>query len=508
MSGAIVDLSRERSPGTVTADVCVIGSGCAGATAAWVLAEAGRDVVVLEEGGDFTGTALTQRDGEMYDQLYMERGGRATEDLAVSVLQARVLGGGGVINASDVVPAPDGVLRHWVRRHGLTDLSPEALAPYRERALEDLSATEICEYQLNEANKRLREGTRALGWQGAPMMHNREGCMGLGTCLIGCPINAKRNPRFVAVPGALEAGARFFLRVRAARIEGANGEVKTVVARTLDERGYRECGDLRVRAKVVIVAANAVATPHLLLRSGIGNEHVGRHLTLQPQLPVVAEFEAEIEAFRGIPQSYAVTEFEVEDHPEHGLWGFRIEGIMGTPGIVSTLLPFVGRDAMEAMRAYRRMAGALLLVPDAASGTVTDGPGGRPLVAYAHRDDHKERLRAAARAAARIYLAAGATRVIVPTTPAVIVRSERDLGAIDAVSFAPATAPLISAHQQGSVRMAPSAAQGAADPEGRVYGARDVYVLDSSLFPTSASSHIMTPILTVSRYLAEKIAHT
>ncbi len=189
------------------------------------------------------------------------------------------------------------------------------------------------------------------------------------------------------------------------------------------------------------VAANAVASPHLLVRSGIGNEHVGRHLTLQPQLPVVAEFDDEIEAFRGIPQSYAVTEFEVEDHPEHGLWGYRIEGIMGTPGIVSTLLPFIGRDGMDAMRAYRRMAGSLLLVPDAASGTVTAGPGDRPLVTYGQRDDHRARLRAAARATARIYLAAGATRVIVPTTPPVIVRSERDLDAIDAIPFAPATAP-------------------------------------------------------------------
>ena len=43
-----------------------------------------------------------------------------------------------------------------------------------------------------------------------------------------------------------------------------------------------------------------------------------------------------IDAFRGIPQSYAMTEFETCD-AERGLGGFRIEGIMGTPGIVASI---------------------------------------------------------------------------------------------------------------------------------------------------------------------------
>ena len=73
------------------------------------------------EGGDFTGRQLNQRDA-MYDQLYMDRGGRATEDLSITVLQGRVLGGGGVINLGDVVPVTDGVLNVWRERFGLASL--------------------------------------------------------------------------------------------------------------------------------------------------------------------------------------------------------------------------------------------------------------------------------------------------------------------------------------------------------------------------------------------------
>lgn len=503
MSGSILDLSRHAARER-DVDVCVIGSGCGGATAAWVLAEAGREVLVLEEGGDRTGGELDQRDRTMYDQLYMDRGGRSTDDLAISVLQGRTLGGGGVINASDVVPIPDGVLAHWRARFGLSDLTERVMAPYRERALADLSASRIRDEQLNEANLLLRRGAEALGLRGEVMMHNRVGCAGFGTCLIGCPLNAKQSPRFVAVPAAIAAGADVWLRARAVRIE--DGEVKRVAIRALDPRGYSERGEVAVRARTVILAANAIGSAQLLLRSGLGNAHVGRHLMLQPQLPIVARFDHEVRAFRGIPQAYAVTEHERDDHPEHGLWGFRIEAIMGTPGIVASMMPFVGRDNAALMRHYDRIAAALLLVPDAPSGRVELYDDGRPKIAYTHRAEHLERVREAVRVAARIYLAAGARDVLVPTASPLWIRSERDLARVRALDLRPACAPFISAHQQGTLRMAPSERDGAIDPDGLVWGTRGIYALDSSGFPSSASSHTMAPILTMARYQADKLA--
>ncbi|GMV18131.1 MAG: GMC family oxidoreductase [Polyangiaceae bacterium] len=507
MSGSIRDLSKEPPPAGLTCEVLVIGSGPGGATAARVLAEAGREVVVLEEGGDRTGTDLTQRDGAMYDQLYMDRGGRVTEDLSVSVLQGRALGGGGVINVSDVVPIPDGVLRHWQKKHGLSDFSPETLAPFKAKALEDLSANRIPEAALNEANRRLRAGAEKLGKRGEVMLHNRVGCAGLGTCLLGCPLNAKRNPRFVSIPKAMDKGARFFLRARALRIHDFRSEVKRISVATLDEHGYHTKGNFDIRARVVIVAANAIGSAELLLRSEIGTQHVGKHLTLQPQLPITALFDERIRAFDGIPQAYAVTEFEKDDDPEHGLWGFRIEAVMGTPGNVASLLPLVGRAGKELMANYDRIAASLLLVPDGPSGTVRLGASaGHPIVFYRQAENHKARLREAIKEAARIYFAAGARRVLVPTIPPLLFDSEADIGKADSLPFAPATAPLISAHQQGSVRFAGSPDQGGADPDGQVFGTRGVYVFDSSGFPSSASSHTMTPILTVAHYLSAKLA--
>lgn len=504
MPGAILDCSQQPV-GDLLTDVVIVGSGPAGATAAWDLARAGREVVVLEEGGDFTGLKLTQRDGRMYDQLYMERGGRMTADMGVTVLSGRVLGGGGVINASDVVPASDGVWRNWAGRRGLADYAPEKMAPYARRALADLHANTPRDEQINRNNRLLRDGARALGLRGEIMQHNREGCAGLGTCMIGCPVNAKRNPRFVAIPAAIEAGARFLTRARAVRIEDAGQELKTVVARKLDADGYREGEELRVRARKVIVAGSAIASPQLLLRSGIGNEHVGRHLSLQPQLPVVAYFRDDVEFFKGIPQLFAITEHEDLDHAEHGWWGFRVETIAATPGLTAALLPLFGVAGKAIMTRYAQAAAALCLTPDEPVGRIEVERSGRLRIHYPLGDEQGARLRAAAKVAARAYLAAGAEEVLVPTVPAARVRSEADLAQIDALSLRPASAPLVSAHQQGGCRMAPSPKDGAADPDGQVYGTRGVHVFDSALFPTSASSHTMTPIITVAHRLADRL---
>jgi len=501
----IITLAGEASPKDYSVEICIVGSGCGGATAARVLAEAGHEVLVLEEGGDYTGEDLTQRDARMYDQLYMDRAGRMTEDMSITILQGRVLGGGGVINACDVVPMPMGVLEHWRRKYKLEDLTEAAIAPHQQRAMEDLSASVIPRQQVNRANRFLEQGATKLGYKGEVMMHNRVGCAGLGTCLVGCPLNAKRNPRFVAIPAALDAGARFLTRVRAVRIEDAEKELKQVRVRCLDSQGYHEGAEFTVKAKVVIVAANAIATPQLLMRSGIGNEHLGRHMSLQPQLPFVAQYKGAVNAFQGIPQSYAVTHFEEEANAEHGLWGFRIEGIMGTPGIVSTMSPHTGAALKEYMSKYAHLASSLLLVPDDPSGALKLSPSGRPIVQYEHLDNHKARLRQAVKEAARVYLASGAEMVGAPTLPLLEIRSEADLAKADEISFAPASAPLISAHQQGGVRMASSPSDGACDLDAQVYGTRGVYVFDSSWFPSSASSHTMTPIIAMSYYLSARL---
>jgi choline dehydrogenase-like flavoprotein len=222
-------------------------------------------------------------------------------------------------------------------------------------------------------------------------------------------------------------------------------------------------------------------------------------------LPVVALFKEEVRFFRGIPQSWAVTEFERFDDDEHGWWGFRLESIAGTPGIVSTLLPVAGAAGKALMSRYAHLGAVLCLLPDDPTGRIEVERNGRVRIHHGMDGELFGRARQAAKAAARAFLAAGATEVMVPSVPSVVVRSEAELANIDAMDFAPATVPFISAHQQGGIRFAPSERDGAAAPDGQVYGTRGVYAFDSAGYPSSSSSHTMAPIITTSRMLATQL---
>jgi choline dehydrogenase-like flavoprotein len=469
-----------------------------------MLAEAGCEVVVLEEGGDYLGEALTRRDS-LYDALYQDGAARTTADRSISVLQGRVLGGGTVINASDVVPIHEQTLHHWVKRFGLGDFAPDKLAPYQALASQDLRANPIDPRLASRGNHVLEQGSRKLGLEGEHMLHNRVGCIGLGKCMVGCAINAKQNVRLVSLPVALQHGCRVFTRARAVRIDDAPFELKRVRVRTLDATGHHARSNFTISARVVIVAANAINSALLLQQSGLGNEHVGRHLTLQPQLFVHAVFPEPLHSYRGIPQSYAITHHE-EHSDEHGLWGFRVEGLFATPGAHATTLGRAGALGQELMASYDRMATVLCLIPDLPSGRVTPGLFGGPNIDYTPRPDVHARMKAAAKVAARSYLAAGAQKVVVPVGRPLEVRSEADLARVDALQFRPADAPIISAHQQGTVRFAGSARDGGANPEGEVYGTRGVYVFDSSGYPSTSSSHTMHPIISTARMLSAQLA--
>jgi choline dehydrogenase-like flavoprotein len=62
---------------------------------------------------------------------------------------------------------------------------------------------------------------------------------------------------------------------------------------------------------------------------------------------------------------------------------------------------------------------------------------------------------------------------------------------------------LFSAHQMGSCRMSSSPKQGAVDPRGRMYGVKNVYVSDGSVFPTASGVNPMITIYSVAYSIAQ-----
>lgn len=70
----------------------------------------------------------------------------------------------------------------------------------------------------------------------------------------------------------------------------------------------------------------------------------------------------------------------------------------------------------------------------------------------------------------------------------------------------PPLTPFGSAHQMGTCRMSSSAAGGVVDPTGRAWEAEDLYVADSSVFPSASGVNPMITNMAIADYIARGIA--
>ena len=107
--GRIYVSDEIRGGEEVACDVCVVGSGAGGSVLAHELVSRGLRVVMLEEGGHHTRREFDLKESTAYPNLYQELGNRTTDDLAITILQGRSVGGGTTVNWwSAVMPSQPG----------------------------------------------------------------------------------------------------------------------------------------------------------------------------------------------------------------------------------------------------------------------------------------------------------------------------------------------------------------------------------------------------------------
>ncbi len=338
------------------ADVLIVGSGASGSVTAARFAEAGFDVVCLEQ-GDWAHTADYMSATPEAELAWVQRWSpdpntrRNLADYpltgAADIRPVMYNGvGGGMVQwaamwqpmlASDFrVQSLDGVADDW-------PISWADLAAGYERVAHDLSVSglagdpalpEVASYPnppvpIGKVGMAAARGMDRMGWHwwpGANAIASRrhgalQACQRRGTCMMGCPENAKATPSLTHWPRALAAGARLVTGARAAEIP-LDGQGRAVGAVYLDRDGVAHLQ----RAGVVILAANAVGTARLLLLStsscfpdGLANSSglVGRRLMQHPYSTVTAVCDEFLDSWQG-PWGQNIYSLEfTETHPDH-----------------------------------------------------------------------------------------------------------------------------------------------------------------------------------------------
>lgn len=504
--------SVEITPLSVTgdvrldADVCVIGSGAGGSVAAAVLAGRGRDVLILERGGFYSGGDYTGDEYEMLQRLSVGKGLFATADNSFGLLAASCLGGSTVVNWCTSLRPPPEVLAEWERDHGIDGLTG---AQFREllQAVEDRLNVNTLESRHNLNNQVLVEGASALGYRVETIPRNVRGCTDCGPCTYGCARGAKQDALVTYVHDACQAGARVLTRCLAERLVVRGGEVVAVEAAVLEPATGRR-HQVEIRCRSVVLAGGAVFSPALLLRSGLGNSMVGQGLRLHPVTACLGAYPHPIEAWNGSPQTAVCTEF-ANAAGTHGFW---IEAAPFHPGLAAMAVPWTsGRGHKDLMAHVAHVAALIVLVRDHGSGRVRLTRAGDPVVTY-RLDPRDEALMLRGMSEiGKIHLAAGARELHSLHTRGIRVRRDepdaprRFADALRREGIRPNALALFSAHLMGSVPMGADSRRAAVDPSGRLYGVRNLYVADGSLFPSAPAVNPMITIMAMAMRVAGRL---
>jgi choline dehydrogenase-like flavoprotein len=321
------------------ADVLIIGAGAAGGVVGRRLAEAGMDVLCLEQGEwpDRDSYPGPKPDWELQAMKQWSadpnvRAGRADYPIDVSAsdivpLMYSGVGGSTVLYAGDwprLTPSDfrvrslDGVADDW-------PLSYEDLEPYYDRIARQVGVAGFAGDPAYPAGADLPLPPLPLGrgvidvvrahdrlgwhWWPAPSAilsaphEGRHACAQWGTCMQGCPEGAKWSSDVGAWPQAIARGARVLTGARATRLLlGGDGLVTGAEYVNADARIER------AEADVVVLAANAIGTARLLLLSaggsfpdGLANTSglVGRRLMMHPFAVATGVFPEPLETWRG-----------------------------------------------------------------------------------------------------------------------------------------------------------------------------------------------------------------
>lgn len=520
-------------------DVLIVGSGFGGCITAYRLAElyraAGADpkaVHVLERGRRFKHTDFRQsmHISHLSDVYQLIQGQGA------QIVVANGVGGGSNLYLAASLRAPRETFERRDRRPGdgperrmwPQPISRRSLDPYYARAERALRVRPTPWDYVSMSGGLWAATLDAAGHtcDRVPLAISHERCVNAKWCHTGCVFGAKNTltTNYLAAAERMGVTVRPNLQVESVRQSSARPYRYVVTASAMDNEGEapsrQPAGSVEIECKVLVLAAGAMGSPVILMRSRQAgalpslSEHVGRHLGVNGDHVAAIEYDPErVRRVLGLPRYADFHRGRPITTMTYDFWvGRRANRFDGTRFtlqeiFLSSLTNFLyddGREpagdpswwGLQKKQAIARWASRielLAMVEDTHDGSFHSvppqgdavrpnaGPVAVGTFAY-NLSDQSIRVREAAdRAMARIA-------------------SHRGLGRFMKLTE---TQGSYASHPLGGCRMATGPDLGVTDDRGAVFGHEGLYCVDSSIIPTSLGVNPSLTIAAVSERCAE-----
>ncbi|NNJ72308.1 MAG: GMC family oxidoreductase, partial [Enterobacterales bacterium] len=269
--------------------------------------------------------------------------------------------------------------------------------------------------------------------------------------------------------------------------------VQDVEVQALDQHGRPAKQSLiNITARHVILAAGAIGSPAVLLRSQAIDPHkqIGKRTFLHPVVGTAAIMSQIIDGFQGAPQSI---------YSDHFLWRDGIAGDLGYklevpplhPSLTSSIVPGFGKSHRSVMKKYRHLQSIIALLrdgfhPEDVGGEVALDSNNLPVLDYPLREHFWDAALHSLEMMASIQFAAGA-KVVIPVhqrgTPS---RSMSDFKKqIAELPLRASQMGIFSAHVMGGCAMGADPESSVVRADGRAHHLENLSIMDGSVLPTS-----------------------
>ena len=500
-------------------DVCVVGSGAGGAVVAARLAEAGKRVLIVEQGRWISPRDLPTRDDRALQQLFRHGGVspalpgevQAIIDICrnqiatINLLQASVVGGGPYVNNAILLEMAESTWQLW-RRDFDFPIDWQPLEQRMALVAHDLGRTPPGA-AAGARSDLFRRGAAQLGRAAADLPLAIWNCLGCGGCNVGCRFGRKTGGLHGARPAgaprsylerALAAGAALRPQLEAVRFSRSgflSNRVGALVAHDASAGG----AEVQVRARMFALAAGPIASSQILARTLPGAEcPPGTGIAANVVMPVFALSSVPL---GGTPDPGIQMCYYVDSGG-----GLLLESWFHYPASLAIGVPGWLDEHAATLHSYGSMAAAGVVVPSKPSGRLgllTD-------LVLGLDADEVERMKRGVGELAALFIAAGAETVVPGTVDPLPIRrtqQQADTARFLAQVRGAAQLNLGTSHPQGGNRIGRRAGSSVVDPGFRVHGVDNLFVTDASVFPAGCGVNPQLTVMALASLAADEIVH-
>ena len=519
-------LPVREAPSARVFDVVIVGAGVSGSLLAERLTAQGKSVLLLEGGPYVPESELTSDEAQWIARLQKHSGlqrANVEEPLAsrvgnVVVLQGACVGGGGMINNAVCFMLPESRLEQWrglgfpvepadLRQSYLRVAKELDIGPISEKTAHPNPVGALLENAFGKARKPDVNRPLSPGFYECLVNLAPRRCLGCGMCNTGCGSERKRNALQVHLPKALApdrdaqliANAQVTELVVRKAARGAAHEVEALLVQTAR-------GPLRIQAREYVLAAGAVGTSALMLRSpslmrASRGLPIGKRFSANIVSPVVSFYDATVNPRPSLQLTHYYAPAGKGD-------GFLLENMNDPPGQMALLMPGYGTRHHDRMLKFRNTALTGIAIGTLPNGEVVVDESGRTQVRLPLGDNEHQRMKAAFGLLTRALFKGGkglAPREVIAGAlgGGYVMRSESDVESFLDWFESINRVILSTGHPMGGSAMSSDPRLGVVGPDFRVLGIANLRICDASLFPMAAGVNPQWTVLA----LADRCAH-